>query len=68
MYGLRKEVDEYLHQTFKRMYGAFNQVAYQVVALRPNLSIPQSQLDPFKIVWDEVLVEDVDATSQDGDT
>lgn len=50
MARLRKEVDESLKKTFKRVYGSFDQATDQVEALRSDILIPRLQLDSFKVV------------------
>lgn len=66
--GVINEVDEALHQTLKRAYGAFDQDADEVEELRPDIPIPHAPLFPLKIVRDRTLVEDDRATPQDGET
>lgn len=60
---MRKRVDESLQQAFNNVYGAFDQVE----TLFTNIIVPRLQLDPFKVVRDGDLVEDLDAASQGGE-
>lgn len=67
VFWMRKRVDESLQQTFNNVYGAFDQLDDQVETLFTNIIVPRLQLDPFKVVRDGDLVEDLDAASQGGE-
>lgn len=65
--GLRNKVVEALQQTLTRVYESFDQATDQVETLHPNIPIPRSQLNSHKVIRDEALEEDDNASPQGGD-